>query len=85
VRYRRQISAPQPCGRDVVTTGDSVDFHPSWWKLQMEGLGPICDGLDEFRKAVRDEIKQDIIKLYPTGGHGLARPADVMTKSRVSG
>lgn len=69
------------CGRDVVTTGDSVDFHPSWWKLQMEGLGYICDGPDEFRKAVRDEIKQgvDIIKLYPTGGHGLAWPADVMT------
>jgi len=69
------------CGRDVVTTGDSVDFHPSWWKLQMEGLGLICDGPDEFRKAVRDEIKQgvDIIKLYPTGGHGLFWPADVMT------
>src|SRR5579863_5249074 len=69
------------CGRDVVTTGDSVDFHPSWWKLQMEGLGLICDGPDEFRKAVRDEIKQgvEIIKLYPTGGHGLAWPADVMT------
>jgi imidazolonepropionase-like amidohydrolase len=68
-------------GRDVVTTGDSVDFHPSWWKLQMEGLALICDGPDEFRKAVRDEIKQgvDIIKLYPTGGHGLAWPADVMT------
>ena len=69
------------CGRDVVTTGDSVDFHPSWWKLQMEGLGLICDGPDEFRKAVRDEIKQgvDIIKLYPTGGHGLKWPAEVMT------
>ena len=69
------------CGRDVVTTGDSVDFHPSWWKLQMEGLGRICDGADEFRKAVREEIKQgvDIIKLYPTGGHGLHWPADVMT------
>jgi imidazolonepropionase-like amidohydrolase len=69
------------CGRDVVTTGDSVDFHPSWWKLQMEGLGLICDGPDEFRKAVRDEIKQgvDIIKLYPTGGHGLSWPADIMT------
>jgi imidazolonepropionase-like amidohydrolase len=69
------------CSRDVVTTGDSVDFHPSWWKLQMEGLGLICDGPDEFRKAVRDEIKQgvDIIKLYPTGGHGLSWPADVMT------
>jgi imidazolonepropionase-like amidohydrolase len=70
-----------PCGRDIVTTGDSVDFHPSWWKLQMEGLGLICDGPDEFRKAVRDEIKQgvEIIKLYPTGGHGLYWPADVMT------
>jgi imidazolonepropionase-like amidohydrolase len=69
------------CGRDIVTTGDSVDFHPSWWKLGMEGLGRICDGPDEFRKAVRAEIKQgvDIIKLYPTGGHGLAWPADVMT------
>jgi len=69
------------CGRDVVTTGDSVDFHPSWWKLQMEGLGLICDGPDEFRRAVRDEIKQgvDIIKLYPTGGHGLSWPADIMT------
>lgn len=69
------------CGRDIVTTGDSVDFHPSWWKLQMEGLGYICDGPNEFRKAVRDEIKQgvDIIKLYPTGGHGLFWPADIMT------
>jgi imidazolonepropionase-like amidohydrolase len=69
------------CGRDVVTTGDSVDFHPSWWNLKMEGLAHICDGPDEFRKAVRDEIKQgvDIIKLYPTGGHGLSWPAEVMT------
>ncbi|MGH7837323.1 MAG: metal-dependent hydrolase family protein, partial [Candidatus Binataceae bacterium] len=72
-------------GRDVVTTGDSVDFHPSWWNLKMEGLGLICDGPDEFRKAVRDEIKQgvDIIKLYPTGGHGLAWPADVMTMTQA--
>jgi imidazolonepropionase-like amidohydrolase len=69
------------CGRDVVTTGDSVDIHPTWWKFQMEGVGLICDGPEEFRKAVRDEIKQgvDIIKLYPTGGHGLAWPGSVMT------
>lgn len=69
------------CGRDIVTTGDSVDFHPSWWNLQMDGLGRICDGPDEFRKAVREEIKQgvDMIKLYPTGGHGLSWPADIMT------
>jgi imidazolonepropionase-like amidohydrolase len=69
------------CGRDIVTTGDSVDFHPSWWKLEMDGLGRICDGPDEFRKAVRDEIKQgvEMIKLYPTGGHGLSWPSSVMT------
>jgi len=71
------------CGRDVVTTGDSVDCHPGFWKLQMEGLARICDGPDEFRKAIREEIKNgvDIIKLYPTGGHGLPWPADVMTMS----
>ena len=70
-----------PCGRDLVTTGDSVDIHPSWWKLKLEGVGMICDGPDEFRKAVRDEIKQgvEIIKLYPTGGHGLALSAEVMS------
>ncbi|HKV53889.1 MAG TPA: amidohydrolase family protein [Candidatus Binataceae bacterium] len=69
------------CGRDIVTTGDSVDFHPSWWKLGMEGLGLICDGPEEFRKAVREEIKQgvEMIKLYPTGGHGLSWPSSVMT------
>ena len=71
------------CGRDVVTTGDSIDCHPGFWRMQMEGIARICDGPDEFRKAVRDEIKQgvDMIKLYPTGGHGLAWPGDVMTMS----
>jgi imidazolonepropionase-like amidohydrolase len=70
-----------PCGRDLGTTGDSVDFHPSWWQLRMESVGRICDGPEEFRKAVRDEIKQgvEIVKLYPTGGHGLPWPASVMT------
>jgi imidazolonepropionase-like amidohydrolase len=71
------------CGRDVVTTGDSVDAHPGFWKIGMEGLAAICDGPAEFRKAVREEVKKgvDIIKLYPTGGHGLPWPADVMTMS----
>jgi imidazolonepropionase-like amidohydrolase len=69
------------CGRDLGTTGDSVDLHPSWWRLRMESVGRICDGPEEFRKAVRDEIKQgvEIVKLYPTGGHGLPWPGTVMT------
>ncbi len=80
------ISGPHflACGRDLVTTGDSVDCHPNFWKLQMDGLARICDGPDDFRKAVREEIKNgvDIIKLYPTGGHGLYWSADVMTMSQ---
>ncbi len=69
------------CGRDVVTTGDSVDSHPKWWNLQLEGLAKRCDGPDEFRRAVREEIANgvDIVKLYPTGGHGLPHPWDVMS------
>ncbi|MEM7465551.1 MAG: amidohydrolase family protein [Pseudomonadota bacterium] len=61
------------CGRDVVTTGDSVDAHPKWWKLGLQSFAKLCDGPDEFRKAVREEIHNgvDIVKLYPTGGHGL--------------
>jgi imidazolonepropionase-like amidohydrolase len=91
VTLKRAINAgmiPGPrflaCGRDIVTTGDSVDCHPNFWKMQMEGLARICDGPDDFRKAVREEIKQgvDIIKLYPTGGHGLFWSADVMTMSQ---
>jgi imidazolonepropionase-like amidohydrolase len=92
VTLKRAINAgmiPGPrflaCGRDLVTTGDSVDCHPSFWKIQMDGLARICDGPDDFRKAVREEIKLgvDIIKLYPTGGHGLFWPADVMTMSQA--
>jgi len=69
-----------PCGPEIITTGDSVDVHPTWWKLQLEGGVLICDGPDEFRKAVRNQIKQgaEIIKVGLTGGHGVAFPADVM-------
>ncbi len=73
------------CGRDVVTTGDSVDMHPDWWSLRMSGLARICDGPDEFRKAVREEIKNgvDIVKLYVTGGHGLPLDYEVMSMTEA--
>jgi imidazolonepropionase-like amidohydrolase len=66
------------CGRDVVTTGGPVDVNPDFWKLGLEGLCHVCDGPEEFRKAIREEIKRgaDIIKLYVTGGHGFEMPAD---------
>lgn len=71
------------CGRDVVTTGDSVDMHPKWWNLNLQGLARLCDGPEEFRKAVREEVANgvDIVKLYPTGGHGLPYGREIMSMS----
>jgi imidazolonepropionase-like amidohydrolase len=73
------------CGRDVVTTGDSVDAHPKWWGLGLESFAKTCDGADEFRKAVREEIANgvDIVKLYPTGGHGLPNDREFMSMSEA--
>lgn len=69
------------CGRDIVTTGDSVDVHPKWWQLGMDSFAKLCDGPDEFRRAVREEVHRgvDIIKLYPTGGHGLPTDREFMS------
>jgi len=73
------------CGRDIIATGDSIDCHPAWWKIGLEGLAHICDGPDEFRKAVRTEIKAgvQIVKLFVTGGHGVTMPADAMMMNQA--
>lgn len=62
-------------GRDVCATSGMLDWNPSFWKLGMEGLSIFADGVDEVRRAVRQNIKEgcDVIKLYVTG-EGLLRP-----------
>ena len=74
-----------PSSRDLVTTADSNDSAPWWWEAHELGAVRICNGPDEFRYAVRDEIKRgaEIIKLYPTGGHGVKLPKDTMTVTRA--
>src|SRR6185436_8086792 len=48
-----------PCGRWLITTGDSNDLPNFWWwGITSPGSQRICDGADEFRKAVRQEIKE---------------------------
>ncbi len=63
------------CGsRDVSTTGHSQDKFYAWhWP---EGSPPSvvrADGPEEFRRAIRDEIKRgsEIIKIFATGGHAV--------------
>lgn len=70
--------------RDLVTTGDSQDMAPWFWQMGGEGAVRICDGADEFRRAVREEIKRgaDIVKLYPSGGHGVPLAKDQMSITR---
>lgn len=70
------------CGHDIVTTGGPIDDSSG-----IEGLCRVCDGPDEFRKVIRQEVKEgaDIIKLYVTGGHGFEMKANegVMTFEEI--
>lgn len=73
------------CGRDVSTTGHSNDIsYPSHWRIgSTEGIA-IVDGVDGFRRAIREEIKDgvEIIKIFATGGHGVKMPSEQWQLSR---
>jgi imidazolonepropionase-like amidohydrolase len=62
-------------GRDLCATSGMLDWNPAFWKLGMDGLAIFADGVDEVRRAVRQNIKEgaDVIKVYVTG-EGLLRP-----------
>lgn len=63
-----------PCGRWLITTGDANDFPEFWWWGKLaKGAQEICDGPYEFRRAVRQEIKEgaEIIKIFADAGHAL--------------
>jgi imidazolonepropionase-like amidohydrolase len=74
------IAGPRliPGSRDVSTTGHANDAAPWYWKLGEPGALHLCDGPDEFRKAVRQEIKEGarIVKMFVTGGHAVPRAAE---------
>jgi len=71
--------------RDVSTTGHTNDLsRPWWWELGAPGALHLADGPDEFRKAVREEVKRgaEIIKMFITGGHGTTGPKERTELSR---
>lgn len=70
------VSGPRimSCGRWLITTGDCNDFPEFWWYgITAMGAQKICDGPTEFRRAVRQEIKEgaEVIKIFGDGGHAL--------------
>lgn len=70
---------------DVSTTGHAGDkSFPWYWEVQAKGAINRCDGPDEFRRAVREEIKQgaEIIKMFVTGGHGTVAPGEQLEMNR---
>ncbi len=70
--------------RGLDTVGGYTDTEKWWWHLGNRGAQRFCSGADEFRKAVRDEIKRgaDVIKIFPSGGHGVPELANDMGLSR---
>jgi len=58
------------------TTGDYNALGDWWWEIGNHGGHRYCDGPDEFRRAVREEIRRgaEIIKIFPAGGHGIPEP-----------
>jgi imidazolonepropionase-like amidohydrolase len=73
-----------PGSRDVSTTGHANDYAPWYWGVSEPGALHLCDGPDEFRRAVRQEIKEGarIIKMFVTGGHGVPRSPERVEMTR---
>jgi imidazolonepropionase-like amidohydrolase len=65
-----------PSGRELSTTAHSNDTVPWWWDMPTSGAVRLCDGPDEFRLGVREQVKRgaEVIKLFVTGGHGTTSP-----------
>ena len=73
------------CGKDFCVTGHSVDYKPEIWKSGQDALGEVCDGPEEFRKAIRQEAKRgvEVIKLFVEGGHGLPTGGQRMSYQEI--
>src|SRR5262249_54558687 len=73
-------------GRWLITTGDSNDLPNFWWwGITSRGSQRICDGADEFRKAVRQEITEgaEIIKVFADSGHALLYGSDFVSMTET--
>jgi len=76
------------CGKALSQTGGHGDMRGPGDNLEQclccPGLGRICDGVTEVRRAVRDEVRKGAthIKLMVSGG--IASPTDRITSTQFS-
>lgn len=76
------------CGKALSQTGGHGDMRTPGENLEQcvccPGLGRICDGITEIRKAIRDEVRKGAtqIKLMVSGG--IASPTDRITSTQFS-
>jgi imidazolonepropionase-like amidohydrolase len=73
--------------RDVSTTGHAGDkSFPWYWDVGARGAVNRSDGPDEFRRAVREEIKQgaEIIKMFVTGGIEAAHERGALVRGHIA-
>ncbi|HLN17863.1 MAG TPA: amidohydrolase family protein [Acidimicrobiales bacterium] len=71
--------------RDVSTTGHAGDkSFPWYWDVGAQGAVRRCNGAEEFRRGVREEIAEgaQIIKMFVTGGHGTVAPREQIEMTR---
>ncbi|HIF93796.1 MAG TPA: hypothetical protein EYQ60_11840, partial [Myxococcales bacterium] len=69
-------------GRWLITTGDSNDLPEFvFWDIRAKGAQRYCDGVDEFIKGVRQEIREgaEIVKIFMDGGHALLHGPDFIS------
>jgi imidazolonepropionase-like amidohydrolase len=73
-----------PSSRELSTTGHSNDNVPWYWGMHASGAVRLCDGPDQFRLGVREEIKRgaQVVKIFLTGGHGTTAPKDRVELTR---
>jgi len=70
----------------IIATGDSPDGENRFWyyRLGNHGVVRICDGANEFRRAVRQGLGRgaDVVKLYVSDGHGAGATNGLMSVTR---
>lgn len=63
-----------PCTREMMASGDIADGNNRAWFMDVRNTGLVrrVDGVDEMRKAVREELGRgcEIVKLSISNGHG---------------